>query len=217
MEEAYYKIFPQMESSLGPHVRVVPIRPVVWIDNGAQSPEHDFNVMYLVEFAGRRILFTGDVSPQLFTQIMNIPRYKREIAAVDFLVLPHHGTNRAGELLTFWTGKPEMCIVCSNPHEKEDLNATRRDFLPWKEVGNLPFKKEQGVIVKKHSISTARKTQETNLPIKIETQETDLPIFVTYDADEQKYYELVIEADGRATLFDGSEAKGRGDFCFQSL
>jgi hypothetical protein len=54
--------------------------------NGAQNPEHDFNIMYLVEFAGGRILFPGDVSPQLFTQIMNIPKYRREMDAVDFLV-----------------------------------------------------------------------------------------------------------------------------------
>jgi hypothetical protein len=56
----------RMEDSLGTRVRVVPMRPERWQGNAAQSPEHDFNVVYLVEFAGRRILFTGDASPQLF-------------------------------------------------------------------------------------------------------------------------------------------------------
>ncbi|MDR2812385.1 MAG: MBL fold metallo-hydrolase [Puniceicoccales bacterium] len=90
-----------IENSLGPSVKIIPIRPERWERYGSKSQnrEHDFNMMYLVRYEGRRMLFTGDVSPQLFMQIMRIPQYRREITAVDFWVLSHHGTNQAGELL----------------------------------------------------------------------------------------------------------------------
>jgi hypothetical protein len=153
--------------------------------------------MYLVEFAGRRIFFPGDVSPQLLTQMVNIPRYNREIAAIDFLVLPHHGSNRSGELLTFFIKGPELCIICSDPLEK--------DHLPSEEVRGFSFRGGNGIRVREHSMSTADGSEKTNLPI-----------FVTYDA-VQGYYELIIEADGKANLFDGPTARSDGNFCFQSL
>jgi metal-dependent hydrolase (beta-lactamase superfamily II) len=188
---------PRIENALGPRVRIVPMRPERWNDNGAANPEHDFNMLYLVEFAGRRILFPGDVSPQLFTQIMNIPRYNREIKATDFCVSSHHGTNRAGEVLIHHAIKPEMCIICSNPEEG--------DALPWKEVGGLVFKnRSDGVTLKEHGISTNG-----------EPQSKILPLFVTSDA-AQGYYELVIEADGTAKLFDGPTARKDNDCCFSS-
>jgi beta-lactamase superfamily II metal-dependent hydrolase len=188
---------PYIENSLGPRVRVVPIRPEKWQNNNAQNLEHDFNMMYLVEFAGRKILFSGDVSPQLFRQIEEIPKYMRELAAIDFLVLPHHGSNRAGELMTFSIIGPEMCIVCSNPDE--------RDHLPWGEIGRFSFRRFGDVFTRKHVVSTKEG--------KIKNQK---PIFVTCNAT-QGYYELVIEADGTATLFDGPTAKKLNLFCFRSL
>jgi beta-lactamase superfamily II metal-dependent hydrolase len=193
----YRRDLPYIENSLGPRVRVVPMRPEKWKDNKAQNPEHDFNMMYLVEFAGRRILFTGDASPQLLTQIMNDPRYAREIKSVDFLVLPHHGSNRSGELMTFPAIRPEMCIVCSNPDEQH--------HLPWEDVGSLPFKNGESITVAQHSIDTAGKSLETKLPM-----------FVTCSA-AQGYYELVIKADGTAIVFDGPIAKTRDIPCFRSL
>jgi beta-lactamase superfamily II metal-dependent hydrolase len=196
-EEDFHEIFPEIEHSLGPRVRVVPMRPKVWKNNKAQNPEHDFNIMYLVEFGGRRIFFPGDVSPQLLTQMMNIPRYGREIAAVDFLVLPHHGSNRSGELLTFFIKEPELCMICSDPQEK--------DHLPCEEVKEFSFSGGRDITVREHSMSTADGSEQTGLPI-----------FVTCDT-AQGYYELIIEADGRTNLFDGPTARSRGDFCFQSL
>jgi beta-lactamase superfamily II metal-dependent hydrolase len=185
-KKAFSKSLSTIENALGPRVRIVPMRPEMWEKSKIEGSirEHDFNIMYLVEFAGRRILFTGDVSPQLFTQIMNNPKYAREIKRVDFLVLPHHGSNRSGELLTFPSIVPEMCIVCGNPEEK--------DHLPWKEVGNLPFKGENGITTLVHRLDTSQGEIETNMPV-----------FVTHSAKECGYYELVIEADGTVMLFDG--------------
>ncbi|MDR2372047.1 MAG: hypothetical protein LBD60_02785 [Puniceicoccales bacterium] len=205
-ENFCYEDLPCIENSLGPRVRVVPMRPERWKDNGAQNPEHDFNIMYLVEFAGRRILFPGDVSPQLFTQIMNVPKYRREIAAVDFLVLPHHGTNRAGELLTFFVKKPEMCIICSNPNEQQSL--------PWLDVSNFQFKRWGSVTVREHNISMGMGKRDGE-SARVVIRRGVWPLFATCNAKEG-YYELVVEADGKATLFDGSTAKRGGNFCFQS-
>jgi beta-lactamase superfamily II metal-dependent hydrolase len=200
LEEDWTKFcakIPEIENSLGPRVRVVPMRPERWKDNKAQNPEHDFNVMYLVEFAGRRILFPGDVSPQLFTQIEAIPKYGREMAEVDFWVLPHHGTNRAGELQSYYKVNTEMCIICSNPKEA--------NYLPWEDVQSLPFKRRSnGITINKHKISTNAGTHADAL----------LPLFVTCNASEG-YYELVIEADGKATMYDG--ARRKSNLCFQSL
>ncbi|MDR1906611.1 MAG: hypothetical protein LBQ03_00050 [Puniceicoccales bacterium] len=190
--------FPRIESSLGPRVRVVPMRPEKWENNRAQNAEHDFNIMYLVEFAGRRILFPGDVSPQFFTQIMNNPKYAREMASVDFLVLPHHGSNQAGELSSFHIIHPEMCIICSNPIEKH--------HLPWSDVSGFSFKNGKGVEVKSHAIST----RSGNI-------NAELPIFVTGNTVQQGYYELVIEADGTAKLFYGPVARLKNIWCFRSL
>lgn len=120
-------ILPRIRNSLGPYVRVVPMRPERWKDNKAQSPEHDFNIVYLVDFAGRKILFLGDVSPQLFTQIRSIPEYGREIDGVDYCVLSHHGTNQSGELLEC-AKNSEMCMICSDPHGINNL--------PWGEIAN---------------------------------------------------------------------------------
>ncbi|MDR1590468.1 MAG: hypothetical protein LBR92_00495 [Puniceicoccales bacterium] len=197
---------PHMEDSLGPRVRVVPMRPERWKDNEAKSPEHDFNMMYLVEFAGRRILFHGDISPQLFTQIMSIPKYGREIEAVDFWVLSHHGTNQAGELLEY-ARNSEMYMICSNPK--------RGNVLPWADVRGLPFKSRSGgTIVVEHDVSTRVKT-DTGAKV-VETRKKKLPVFVTCNA-AQGYYELIITADGKATLFDGPADRNINDFCFQSL
>jgi metal-dependent hydrolase (beta-lactamase superfamily II) len=204
---------PYIENSLGPHVRVVPIRPKRWQNNGAQNPEHDFNIMYLVEFAGRRILFTGDVSPQLFTQITNDSKYVREIKRVDFLVLPHHGSNRSGGLLTFPSIVPEMCIVCSNPDEQ--------DHLPWEEVGSLPFEIRFNDIFPKEHILSVRNGKENKKRKSIVAYKKSAvicrrSIFITCDA-VQGYYELAIDADGTATLFDGPIAKRLHTPLFQSL
>ncbi|MDR2371867.1 MAG: hypothetical protein LBD60_01835 [Puniceicoccales bacterium] len=191
-EDFWNKDLPCIEDSLGPRVRVVPMRPERWQDNRAKNPEHDFNIMYLVEFAGRRILFPGDVSPQLFTQIKNISKYGREIAAVDFGVLSHHGTNQAGELLEYG-GNAEMYMICSDPHQDHNL--------PWEDVRNLPFKsRSQGITVKEHDVSTRIETDTGER--KVETRKEVLPVFVTCNA-KKGYYELIIEADGRAKLFDG--------------
>jgi beta-lactamase superfamily II metal-dependent hydrolase len=204
---------PYIENSLGPRVRIVPMRPERWQDNGAQNPEHDFNVMYLVEFAGRRILFTGDASPQLFTQITNNPKYAREIKGVDFLVLPHHGSNRAGELMTFPSIVPEMCIVCSNPNEQ--------DHLPWEEVGSLPFKvRPNDVFSRKHVMSMGNRKENKKRKSIVAYKKSALTckrsIFITCDA-AQGYYELVIDANGTATLFDGPIAKRLDMPLFRSL
>ncbi|MDR0740714.1 MAG: hypothetical protein LBF34_03325 [Puniceicoccales bacterium] len=139
----------------------------------------------------------GDVSPQLFTQIMNDPRYEREIMAADFLMLSHHGSNESGELMTKPAVNPEMCIICSNPNV--------RNNLPWSEVAGFQFKNGKGVTVVDHNIGTRGGSERTNKPV-----------FVTCNA-VAGYYELVIEANGRANLFDGPVARNKGKFCFQSL
>jgi metal-dependent hydrolase (beta-lactamase superfamily II) len=196
-EDEFRAALPRIEKSLGSRVRVVPIKPKRWQRYKPGDREHDFNIMYLVEFAGRRILFTGDVSPQLFTQIMTDPRYEREIRAVDFLVLSHHGSNASGELMTKAAVNPEMCIICSNPDEN--------DQLPWSQVANFQFKNGKGVTVTEHSVSTKERSEKM-----------EQPVFVTCNAVEG-YYELVIEANGRTSLFDGPVARNKGKFCFQSL
>jgi beta-lactamase superfamily II metal-dependent hydrolase len=192
----FLKELPIIENSLGPRVRIVPMRPEVWQNNGAADLEHDFNMMYLVEFAGRKILFSGDVSPQLLARVRADYR-RREIDAVDFLVLPHHGSNQVGELITQCGTKPEMCIICSNPGEKHNL--------PQSGLKGLSLKSGYGIFTEKHVVSTFEKKEEIQLPI-----------FVTCDA-AQGYYELVIDMDGTATLFDGPTAKQQNLFSFQSL
>jgi hypothetical protein len=202
----FCRILPRIKSSLGSYTRVVPMRPERWQDNRAQSPEHDFNVIYLIDFSGRKIIFLGDVSPQLFTQIKNIPKYRREIDAADFWVLSHHGTNQAGELLEY-KGNSEMYMICSDPAGENNL--------PWKDIRSLSFKsRKDGIIVRKHNVS-ARKEPTTGKD-NVETLEEEIPVFVTCDA-AQGYYELVIEADGTTRLYDGPTAKRDNNFCFQSL
>jgi hypothetical protein len=173
--------------------------------------------MYLVEFAGRKILFTGDINPQLFTRIMEDLKFAREINGVDFLVVPHHGTNRSGELMAKAAINPEMCIICSDPRGKHNL--------PWSEIANFQFKQGKGITTLAHSVSrrkenSVRKKKKRNASVmqeeKVKTREETLPVFVTCDA-AQGYYELVITTDGTARLFDGPTARSRGDFCFQSL
>ncbi|MDR2371784.1 MAG: MBL fold metallo-hydrolase [Puniceicoccales bacterium] len=193
--------------SLGPYVRVVPIRPKRW--QKITPHEHEFNMMYLVEFAGRRILFTGDINPQLFMQIIKDPKYEREIGGVDFLIMPHHGSNRSGELMTKAAINAEMCIFCSDP---KDI-----DNLPWKGIVGFRFKMGNGIITKGHRVSRKREDGvKEGRGENVEIQEETSPIFVTCDA-AQGYYELVITANGTARLFDGPTARGSGNFCFQSL
>jgi metal-dependent hydrolase (beta-lactamase superfamily II) len=197
---------PRIRNSLGSYVRVVPIRPEQWMAISVPPHEHEFNIMYLVEFAGRRILFTGDINPQLFTRIMQNPKYEREIKAVDFLVVPHHGSNRSGELMTEVVVNPEMCIICSDPKAK--------DNLPWSEVANFPVKHRRDVVTRMHSVSRRKEESGNKLNKDVKTQEETLPVFVTCDA-KQGYYELVITADGTATLFDG--LPGKSPVLFRSL
>jgi hypothetical protein len=196
-EDGFRAALPRIENSLGSRVRVVPIKPKRWEKYKPGDREHDFNVMYLVEFAGRKVLFAGDASPQLFTQIMSDPMYEREIMAVDFLVLSHHGSNASGELMTKAIVNPEMCIICSDP--------SGIDNLPWTEVTGFQFKNRSNIAVAKHSVSTKGGSEKTNKPV-----------FVTCSATEG-YYELVIEANGRTNLFDGPVARDKGRSCFRSL
>jgi hypothetical protein len=195
--EFFLRDLPKIENALGPHVRIVPIRPEVWQDSGVGSLEHDFNMMYLIEFAGRSILFPGDVGPQLLARVRADHRYRREMAAVDFLVLAHHGSNQVGELIAQCGIKPEMCMICSDPEEK--------DGLPRNGLKGLSLKRRYGTVTEMHIVSTYEKKEETQLPV-----------FVTCDA-AQRYYELDIDMDGTATLFDGPMAKSLNLFSFQSL
>jgi hypothetical protein len=207
---------PRIKNSLGSHVRVVPIRPERWGEIDKPPHEHDFNMMYLVEFAGRRILFMGDINPQLFIQIIGDPKYEREIRAVDFLVVSHHGSNQSGELMTKGVINPELYIICSDPRGP--------DNLPWREVVDFQFKNGKGITTKKHVVSRRKKRDRhvssayraKNRSESVETQEETLPVFVTCDA-AQGYYELVIAVDGTAMLFDGPTAGQTMDFYFQSL
>jgi hypothetical protein len=69
-----------------------------------------------------------------------------------------------------------------------------QDRLPWSEVKDLLFRNSKGVTVQEHNISFRGMNDESVV----------LPIFVTCHATAADYYELIIEANGGAKLFDGS-------------
>ena len=133
---------------LGPDTEILHIRPLEWTDNKAKYPEHDYNSIFKLKFAGRTILFPGDVSPQLLNELLSNPLYHNELTDIDFLVASHHGTDAAGEISTFYITTPEMIMICSDPATKHQL--------PWDIASHLIFKpeKQEDVLVAEHPVST---------------------------------------------------------------
>jgi hypothetical protein len=182
--ESWEASYAKLQNALGNLVQVIPIKPDAWPGEAVLVDAHDFNCMIKLKFKGRSILFTGDVSPQLFTSMMSDPRYYHELTNVDFLVLPHHGSNESGELMVFYAIRPEMCIACSNPAEGHCK-------MPWAVVGQLQFSTDKPCDVASHRISTAEEVYE----------DSQLPVFVT--CDSSMFYSLKIFVDGEAQMVDG--------------
>ena len=172
---------------LGPDTEILHIRPLEWTDNKAKYPEHDYNSIFKLKFAGRTILFPGDVSPQLLNELLSNPLYHNELTDIDFLVASHHGTDAAGEISTFYITTPEMIMICSDPATKHQL--------PWDIASHLIFKpeKQEDVLVAEHPLST-----------KTELYQTPKPIFVT--SNSGSFYRLEITQNGLAQLFAGKSS-----------
>jgi beta-lactamase superfamily II metal-dependent hydrolase len=173
----------QVYDLLGSSVDIIQITPDTWQNHHAQSPEHDYNAVYKVKFAGRNLLFTGDVSPQLFSELMADPKYKYELKDVDFFVLPHHGSNRAGEVSASYSSSPELCMICSDPQTNQNL--------PWDITRRLLFDEgpKPDTTVMNHQVSTNAGLFENHA----------MPLFITCNSGS--YYKLLIEDNGEAHLY----------------
>jgi beta-lactamase superfamily II metal-dependent hydrolase len=183
-----------LKNALGPDVEIIPIRPDTWTTY--VNEEHDKNLIVKVKFAGRSILFTGDASPQLITEMLNDPRYHNDLIDVDILVLPHHGSNQSGELLSFYAINPELCVVCGDPEEQYNL--------PWSTIAKLQFSPEKlaGVTTQLHNISVRKEPKPTNSPFSIK-RNVLVPVFVTCNSTAA-YYRLEILSSGQIQFFDGT-------------
>jgi hypothetical protein len=66
-EDKFREVLRHIEKTLGSRVGDIPIKPKRWQKYKPGEREYDLNIISLVEFVGRKILFIGSVSPQLYS------------------------------------------------------------------------------------------------------------------------------------------------------
>ncbi|QDU80815.1 ComEC family competence protein [Polystyrenella longa] len=102
--------------------------------------DNDHSVVLLIEYAGRRILLTGDLEPEGQQELQHLLDGR---LPVDLLTAPHHGAHEANGRSLFEQFSPGIVTVSSNSYLPETARELQRQIPDGEAVY---FTRNQGAI-----------------------------------------------------------------------
>jgi competence protein ComEC len=92
-----------------------------------QADDNANSIVLLIEYAGRRILLTGDLEGSGQTTLLS-----HAPCATDILLAPHHGSRRSNSARLAEWAQPQQVIVSGGP--KTDFRSLRAAYGPEAEI-----------------------------------------------------------------------------------
>jgi competence protein ComEC len=124
---------------------------------------NDFSVVTLFEYAGAKLLMTGDNEEPSWSCLLNDKAFTRAIRGVDILVAPHHGRSSGFYAGLFEVIHPKLIVVSDGPCQDTSVtdqytsvasgmtihagtSSTKRKCVTTRCDGNILVKIESGFV-----------------------------------------------------------------------